>query len=57
MTSFVVWLISFLILISFDEHIRLWGKEVIVFENLRLRLSTRKQKAVVFENLHSGERF
>jgi len=27
MTSFVVWLISFLILISFDEHIRLWGKE------------------------------
>lgn len=27
MTSFVVWLISFLILIFFDEHIRLWGKE------------------------------
>ena len=28
MTSFVVWLISFLIsVISFDEHIRLWGKE------------------------------
>lgn len=27
MTSFVVWLISFLILISSDEHIRLWGKE------------------------------
>ena len=31
--------------------------DIIVFENLRLRPPTRKQKAGVLENLHSGERF
>ena len=31
--------------------------DIIVFENLRFRTSTRKRKARVFKNLHSGERF
>ena len=31
--------------------------DIIVFENLRLRPPTRKQKAGVFENLYSEERF
>ena len=31
--------------------------DIIVFENLRFRPSTRKWKAGVFKNLHSGERF
>ena len=31
--------------------------DIIVFENLRFRLSTRKRKAGVFKNFHSGERF
>ena len=30
---------------------------VIIFENLRFRPSTRKHENGVFENLHSGERF
>ena len=31
--------------------------DIIVFENLRFRTSTRKRKAHVFKNLRSGERF
>ena len=31
--------------------------DIILFENLHFRPPTRKQKAGVFENLHSGERF
>ena len=31
--------------------------DIIVFENVRFRTSTRKQKERVFKNLHAGERF
>ena len=30
---------------------------MLILENLRFRLSSRKQEAVFLKNLHSGERF
>ena len=43
--------------VTYGACVMLEVYDIIVFENLRFRPSTRKWKAGVFKTLHSGERF